>query len=46
MNKKIGFYLLAVFFIATIVFIFLAPIIQINKIEADAKKPKSERIMR
>ncbi len=46
MRKKMGFYILALFFIATIVFIFLAPIMQINKIQADAKKPKSERIMK
>jgi len=46
MKKKIGFYLLMIFFIATVIFIFAAPIIQINKIEQDAKKPKSERIMK
>jgi len=46
MKKKIGFYLLMLFFIATIIFIFIVPIMQINKIEHDAKKPKSERVMK
>ena len=46
MGKKIGFYLLMLFFVATIIFIFVAPIMQINKIEQDAKRPKSERIMK
>ena len=46
MSKKIGFYLLMIFFIATVIFIFVVPIMQINKIEQDAKRPKSERIMK
>jgi hypothetical protein len=46
MKNKIAFYLLIIFFISSIVFIFVAPIMQINKIEADAKKPKSERVMK
>jgi len=46
MKNKIAFYLLMIFFIATVVFIFVAPIVQINKIEADAKRPKSERVMK
>jgi hypothetical protein len=46
MKNKIAFYLLMLFIVATIVFIFVAPIVQINKIEADAKRPKSERVMK
>jgi len=46
MGKKLGFYLLVLFFVATILFIFVAPVLQINKIQADAKRPKNERIMK
>lgn len=46
MKKKLPFYLLMIFVIATIVYIFVAPIMVINKIEKDSKRPKSERIMK
>ncbi len=43
MKNKIPFYLLMIFIVATILYIFAAPIFIIDKIEKDSKKPKSER---
>jgi len=36
-------YLLALFLVAAILFIFVAPIYMVNKVQADAKKPKEQR---
>jgi len=46
MKSKVAFYLLMAFIIFTIIFIFVVPIVQIHKIEQDAKRPKNERIMK
>ena len=46
MAKKIGVYALIIFFIVSVLFIFIAPIIQVKKIEADSKRPKSQRVMK
>ncbi len=36
-------YLLALFLIASILFIFIAPIYMVHKVQTDAKKPKDKR---
>jgi len=36
-------YLLAAFLVASILFIFIAPIYMVNKVQSDAKKPKEQR---
>ena len=41
--RLIPMYLLALFLVASILFIFIAPIYMVNKVQNDAKKPKSER---
>ncbi len=43
-KNKIGFYLLIIFFVSTILYIFAAPIFIIDNINKDAKRPKSERV--
>jgi hypothetical protein len=41
---KIALYLLIAFLVATILYIFAAPIFIIDSINKDSKKPKSERV--
>ena len=41
--RLIPMYLLALFIIASILFIFVAPVYMVNKVQTDAKKPKKER---
>ncbi|BCD60204.1 hypothetical protein NitYY0814_C1152 [Nitratiruptor sp. YY08-14] len=36
-------YLLALFLVASILFIFVAPVYMVNKVQSDAKKPKEQR---
>ncbi len=47
MKKKhlrlLPMYLLALFLAASILFIFIAPIFIVNKIQVDSKKPKEQR---
>jgi hypothetical protein len=43
LKKLLPMYLLALFLIVSILFIFIAPIYMVNKVNKDAKKPKSER---
>ncbi len=41
--RLIPMYLLAIFLVASILFIFIAPIYMVNKVQTDAKKPKAQR---
>ena len=36
-------YLIAAFLVISILFIFIAPVYMVNKVQSDAKKPKHER---
>ncbi len=36
-------YLLVLFLVASIIFIFIAPVYMVNKVQSDAKKPKAQR---
>ncbi|BCD68276.1 hypothetical protein [Nitratiruptor sp. YY09-18] len=42
-KRLIPMYLLALFLVVTILFIFIAPIYMVNKVQSDAKKPKEQR---
>ena len=42
-KRLLPMYLVALFLIASILFIFIAPMYMVNKIQNDAKKPKNER---
>jgi len=41
--KLVPMYLLVAFLLLSILFIFIAPIYMVGKIQEDAKKPKEER---
>lgn len=41
--RLIPMYLLAAFLVGSILFIFIAPVYMVNKVQSDAKKPKSKR---
>jgi len=41
--KHIPMYILVAFLVGSILFVFLAPIFIIDKIQSDAKKPKEKR---
>ncbi|WP_158297273.1 MULTISPECIES: hypothetical protein [unclassified Nitratiruptor] len=41
--RLIPMYLLALFLVASILFIFVAPVYMVNKVQSDAKKPKEQR---
>ncbi|SMC09855.1 MULTISPECIES: hypothetical protein [Nitratiruptor] len=41
--RLIPMYLLAAFLVGSILFIFVAPIYMVNKVQSDAKKPKEQR---
>ena len=42
-KKHIPMYILVAFLVASILFVFAAPIFIVDKIQSDAKKPKNER---
>ncbi len=42
-KKHIPMYILIIFLIGSIIFLFVAPIFIIDKIQKDSKKPKNQR---
>ncbi|GEM_PF-1535014 len=42
-KRLLPMYLLAIFLIASVLFIVIAPMYMVNKIQNDAKKPKEQR---
>ncbi len=42
-KRLLPMYLLAIFLIGSILFIFIAPMYMVDKIQKDAKKPKDQR---
>ncbi|NPA82732.1 MAG: hypothetical protein GXO31_08980 [Epsilonproteobacteria bacterium] len=43
-KKRLPLYILIAFLVATIAYIFIAPIYIIKNIEQDSKRPKNERV--
>jgi len=43
-KKKLPLYILIAFLVATMIYIFAAPVYIMKNIEKDSKKPKSERV--
>ncbi|NPA82687.1 MAG: hypothetical protein GXO31_08755 [Epsilonproteobacteria bacterium] len=43
-KKKLPLYILIAFLVATIAYIFIAPVYIIKNIQEDSKKPKEERV--
>ncbi len=41
--RLLPMYILALFLIASILFIFIAPVYMVSKVQSDAKKPKEQR---
>lgn len=42
-QRLLPMYLLALFLIASIIFIFIVPMYMVHKIQVDSKKPKEQR---
>ncbi|NPA83241.1 MAG: hypothetical protein GXO38_02020 [Epsilonproteobacteria bacterium] len=42
-RRLLPMYLLLLFLVASILFIFIAPVYMVNKVSEDAKRPKEER---